>query len=80
MFDKDQTGQIEFNEFCGLWAYINQWRGIFQNYDKDRSGQIDGRELHGALSGFGFQVNDQLIRLIVRKYDQQGMLNFLWLL
>jgi Ca2+-binding EF-hand superfamily protein len=72
MFDHDQTGKVEFQEFCALWGYINTWRGIFQNYDRDRSGYISNQELKSALNGFGFQVSDNLIRLLVWKFDRNG--------
>jgi hypothetical protein len=26
MFDKDQTGQIDVNEFGALFDYINRWK------------------------------------------------------
>lgn len=33
------------NEFQQLWQYITQWKGVFERYDKDRSGNIDVQEL-----------------------------------
>lgn len=46
MFDKDQSGQIDLNEFQGLWNYITQWKSTFDQYDRDRSGFIDANEFH----------------------------------
>lgn len=34
------TGTIDVNEFGKLFTYINQWKGMFEGYDRDRSGQI----------------------------------------
>ena len=46
MFDRDHSGTIDLNEFQALWTYINQWKGVFDQYDRDRSGQIDANELN----------------------------------
>ena len=46
MFDRDQSGLIDLNEFHALWTYIQQWKGVFDRFDRDRSGQIDAMELN----------------------------------
>ena len=48
MFDRDRSGQIDLNEFQGLWTYINQWKAAFDQFDRDRSGAIDANELHNG--------------------------------
>ncbi len=45
MFDKNSSGTIDVNEFQQLFNYINQWKGVFQSFDKDRSGKIEQQEL-----------------------------------
>ena len=45
MFDRDNSGAIEFNEFMALWKYIMDWEKTFRSYDKDNSGGIDKEEL-----------------------------------
>lgn len=35
--------------------YINDWRNVFQHFDVDRSGTIEGHELAAALSQFGYR-------------------------
>ena len=58
MFDKDQSGQIDLNEFQGLWNYIMQWKSTFDQYDRDRSGFIDTNEFHyGNVSLFPHLYN-----------------------
>ncbi|KAJ2320741.1 hypothetical protein IWW52_001180 [Coemansia sp. RSA 2704] len=72
MFDRDRNGTIGFDEFVGLWHYIEDWKKCFRRFDADNSGTIDRNELFQALSAFGFRVSQQVVDLLLRKYDVQG--------
>ncbi|KAF8932720.1 hypothetical protein EDD21DRAFT_371412 [Dissophora ornata] len=72
MFDRDGNGSISFNEFIGLWNYIEKWKACFQAYDLDGSGTIDANELHRALRGFGYNLSEPTVSLIMTKYDVRG--------
>ena len=52
MFDRDHTGTIELNEFAALWNYIQQWKGVFERFDTNRSGQIEAQELGQGMLMF----------------------------
>lgn len=67
IFDQDQSGTINFQEFQQLWQYINQWKGAFDRYDQDRSGAIEGHELHRAFAEMGFNVSANFVSLVVTK-------------
>jgi Ca2+-binding EF-hand superfamily protein len=69
LFDTDRTGDIDFNEFSGLWKYIEDWQHVFRRFDKDGSGSIDGNELRSALNQFGFKLPPQLLALLLAKYS-----------
>ncbi|KAJ2363847.1 hypothetical protein IW150_006638, partial [Coemansia sp. RSA 2607] len=71
MFDRDNSGTINFQEFIGLWTYINEWKDCFRTFDRDNSGTIDRGELFQALSAFGFRVSTRVVDSLVRKYDIQ---------
>jgi len=71
IFDTDRNGTIGFQEFAGLWKYIKDWQGVFRHFDRDRSGSIDGTELQGALTQFGYNLSPQLLVLLQRKYANQ---------
>ncbi|KAJ2613485.1 hypothetical protein H4S08_002187, partial [Coemansia sp. RSA 1365] len=72
MFDRDRNGTIGFDEFVGLWRYIEDWKQCFRKFDADNSGTIDRNELFQALSAFGFRVSPQVVDSLLRKYDIQG--------
>ena len=57
-------------EFQQLWAYINQWKGVFDRYDRDRSGNIDSGELYTAYNEMGFRVTTTFCQLVVTKFDR----------
>ncbi|XP_020621640.1 peflin-like [Orbicella faveolata] len=70
IFDRDQSGTISFQEFQQLWQYIQQWKGSFDRYDTDRSGAIEGQELHRAFAEMGFNVSPNFVSLVVTRFDK----------
>ncbi|XP_061096681.1 programmed cell death protein 6 isoform X2 [Conger conger] len=71
MFDRDNKGGVNFNEFAGVWKYITDWQNIFRTYDRDNSGFIDKNELKQALTGFGYRLSDQFYSTLIQKFDRQ---------
>ncbi|OMH81551.1 Sorcin [Zancudomyces culisetae] len=69
MFDRDMSGTIDFNEFKGLWKYIEEWKKCFRAFDRDNSGTIDKGELDNALRQFGIPVSRQVIDMVVKKVN-----------
>ncbi|CAO3601214.1 unnamed protein product [Absidia cylindrospora] len=72
MYDSDNSGTIGFEEFKGLWHYIEEWKGCFQTFDHDRSGSVDRQELHQALTAFGFNVSPAFVAKLIQKFDRYG--------
>ncbi|KAI9592663.1 hypothetical protein BDF19DRAFT_450557 [Syncephalis fuscata] len=72
LFDVNNDGRIGFNEFAGLWKYIEDWKRCFQSFDLDRSGTIDRNEMKQALLTFGYNLNDRLVHMMITKYDRHG--------
>jgi len=68
LFDHDGNGTITFNEFMGLWRYIEDWKHIFSTFDKDNNGTIEIPELNTAMRSFGFNISEQMLKKLVRKY------------
>ncbi|KAK4255247.1 hypothetical protein QN277_008266 [Acacia crassicarpa] len=57
-------------EFAALWSCLGHWRGIFERYDRDRSGKIDPLELRDALYGIGYAVPASVLQLLLSKYNR----------
>ena len=55
MFDRDQSGTINFQEFQALWKYVTDWQNTFRGFDRDNSGSIDRNELKNAMTQFGMK-------------------------
>jgi Ca2+-binding EF-hand superfamily protein len=53
MFDRDNSGSINFQEFAALWKYVTDWQNTFRSFDRDNSGAIDKNELKNAMTTFG---------------------------
>ncbi|XP_039985805.1 calpain small subunit 1b isoform X1 [Xiphias gladius] len=77
VMDSDSTGKLGFHEFKYLWNNIKRWQGIYLSHDADRSGVIGSDELPKAFKSAGFPLNDQLFKLIIRRYcDEHGDMDF----
>lgn len=50
MFDKTRSGRIDAFGFSALWDFMQRWRALFQQYDRDRSGCISAMELQQGIS------------------------------
>ncbi|XP_064299261.1 programmed cell death protein 6 isoform X2 [Phalacrocorax carbo] len=70
MFDRENKGGVNFNEFTGVWKYISDWQNVFRTYDRDNSGMIDKNELKQALTGY--RLSDQFYDILIRKFDRQA--------
>ena len=53
MFDRNNSSQINFDDFINLWKYIIDWQNCFRSFDVDKSGFIDNKEFKQALTTFG---------------------------
>ncbi|KAI8595977.1 hypothetical protein EDD21DRAFT_344000 [Dissophora ornata] len=65
-------GKINFAEFSGLWKYIEEWRTCFRAFDQDQSGSIDFNELRTAMRSFRYNLSDDFLKLLIKKYDKNG--------
>nr|XP_002711570.1 calpain small subunit 2 [Oryctolagus cuniculus] len=77
VMDNDANGKLGFEEFKYLWNNVKKWQCVFKQYDRDHSGSLRSSQLREALQAAGFQLNDQLYRMMVRRYaDEDGGMDF----
>jgi len=72
MFDRQNQGKINFQDFGALWKYVTDWQNCFRSFDRDNSGNIDANELKTALTNFGYRLNDATHYMLLRKFDRLG--------
>uniref|UniRef100_A0A1A7WXL1 Peflin n=1 Tax=Iconisemion striatum TaxID=60296 RepID=A0A1A7WXL1_9TELE len=72
MFDQTRSGRIDLFSFSALWIFLQQWKALFQNFDRDRSGCINGTELHQALAQMGYNLSPQFSEFLVQRYGVRG--------
>jgi len=72
MFDRNNSGTIDFDEFGALWKYVTDWQACFRSFDRDNSGTIDRNELHTALTSFGYRLHPTTIDMLLKKFDRIG--------
>ncbi|KOB72578.1 Apoptosis-linked protein 2 [Operophtera brumata] len=72
MFDKQNRGVISFEDFGALWKYVSDWQNCFRSFDRDNSGNIDKEELKNALTAFGYRLSDEIVNVMVQKFDRFG--------
>ncbi|XP_051949583.1 peflin-like isoform X1 [Xyrauchen texanus] len=75
MFDKTKTGRIDVFGFSALWTFLQQWRALFQQFDRDRSGSINSNEMHQALSQMGYRLSPQFIQELVNRFSARSGVN-----
>ena len=72
MFDRQNKGMVNFEDFGALWKYVTDWQNCFRSFDRDNSGNIDRSELKHALITFGYRLSEGIIDLLLRKFDRSG--------
>ncbi|XP_057684251.1 peflin [Corythoichthys intestinalis] len=69
MFDRTKSSRMDLYGFSALWDFMQKWRALFQQYDRDRSGSISGTELHQALAQMGYNLSPQFAESLVRRFS-----------
>ncbi|NWV23415.1 PEF1 protein, partial [Origma solitaria] len=72
MFDKTRSGRIDVYGFSALLRFIQQWKDLFQQYDRDQSGSISFSELQQAFSQMGYNLSPQFSQLLLARYAQRS--------
>ncbi|KAL2641322.1 hypothetical protein R1flu_008909 [Riccia fluitans] len=72
LYAAKSTNKIGPTEFVALWKALKEWKGVFERFDRDRSGRIDTQELKDALLSMGYALSPNLLNILISKYDKTG--------
>ncbi|KAJ8248614.1 hypothetical protein GJAV_G00243890 [Gymnothorax javanicus] len=77
LLDRDSSAKLGLVEFHCLWMKIQKYLEVFKRHDSDNSGTMSTHEMRGALSQAGFQVNSEVLQLLVGRYaDAEYAIDF----
>ena len=68
--DCSADGELDFEEFCTF--YTTRLRKVFDEFDTDRSGDIDRQELRGAFRNLGYKTTEREVQSMLAKVDSDG--------
>ncbi|KAL5719824.1 hypothetical protein ACHQM5_012560 [Ranunculus cassubicifolius] len=71
-FARTNTKVIGPKEFIAVYSGLQQWKAMFQKFDRDRNGKIDLTELREALRSLGYPVSETVLELLIIKFDKNG--------
>ena len=72
MVDRDRNGKLDFPEFRELWRTVMEWKVNFNNYDVDKSGDMNAIELRDALAKLGFKLSTPALSSIALRYANKS--------
>jgi len=72
VFDVDNNGAIDFQEYASLHKFLLSMQATFSQGDKDKNGRLDAQEIHQALQVGGFTMSYQTCAALHRKYNISG--------
>uniref|UniRef100_A0A8C7FIP9 Calpain 8 n=1 Tax=Oncorhynchus kisutch TaxID=8019 RepID=A0A8C7FIP9_ONCKI len=64
----DGNAKLGLVEFHTVWTKIQKYLEIFKSHDSDNSGTMSTHEMREALTEAGFQLNSEVLQLIVSRY------------
>ncbi|KAJ8492421.1 hypothetical protein OPV22_014142 [Ensete ventricosum] len=70
LFTSSNVRKIGPKEFTAVFYSLQNWRVMFERFDRDRSGKIDTSELREVLLSLGFVVSPIVLDLLVTKFDK----------
>ncbi|KAI4381524.1 hypothetical protein MLD38_007589 [Melastoma candidum] len=74
LFTNTNVRKIGPGEFTQVFYSLQNWRAMFERFDRDGSGTIEGNELREALLSLGFNVPPLVIDLLLSKFNKsEGM-------
>jgi Ca2+-binding EF-hand superfamily protein len=70
--DDNMDGILNFQEFLGLYDFLEYLKSLFESADGDKSGSIDREELKNLLVAAGYKFNEKQVELFYKMCDEDG--------
>jgi len=75
--DKGGLGRLKFVQFRELMYSLKSWQSAFKNHTKEKNGVLKGERLRDALADVGFQLNNDILAVLVLRFMRKdGTLRF----
>lgn len=75
--DSVGNGRLKVNDFKDLMCSLKSWQTAFKNHTKEKTGILKAERLKDALLEVGFQLNTDVLSILVLKYMRKdGTLRF----
>ncbi len=71
MYDDNDTGKLEFDEFKQTLITVKKCHGEFKKFDIDNSGDMDMYELRDVLNSLGMMLSSRCLTAITRRYSNK---------
>ena len=71
MFDTNNSNTIGMDEFGRLFNYINEWKRMFENYDREKQGTLSQEDLNQALQSMGYRY---IAFILLAHWEQEQFL------
>jgi calpain-9 len=65
---KTNRGRINFNDFKMFIVNLKTWHGVFKIHAKEKSGILRAERFRDALFNIGFQINTEILSMLVLRY------------
>ncbi|XP_073995025.1 calpain-A-like isoform X2 [Rhodnius prolixus] len=77
MMDTDRSCKLGLEEFTRLFIIIQDWKAVFESYDKAKTGYLEPFSLNEALKSAGFKLNNRVRNALCHIYaSSDGRIRF----
>jgi calmodulin len=70
--DDNMDGVLNFQEFLGLYDFLEYLKSLFDTADTDKSGSINREELSNLMQQAGYKFNEKQVELFYKMCDEDG--------
>ncbi|KAM9788510.1 calpain-9-like [Neosynchiropus ocellatus] len=69
MYDTKRIRMMAFSDFEPFWKKVTEYKDLFKSLDKNYNGFLSDNEILMALGSVGWEVQQNLLRLLVSRYS-----------